>query len=185
MIKVEEFGKWRKALLEDLCEFVKPVVFVENSYIVPEGGSIDKMVFVVQGNLLTYNSEGIIAAPPNTDNYDCNICGEELVAWAQDACTRTDSSSSALPISTITIQALTKVEAFILMADDLKNVLLIKHNRAAPFIQAARFITILMGAIKGTFLPSTRTAETSTQEQAPPTIRSKQLVETQIIAKEK
>ncbi|KAH9677233.1 cyclic nucleotide-gated ion channel 1 [Citrus sinensis] len=183
--KVEEFGKWRKALLDDLCEFVKPVVFMENSYIVPEGGSIDKMVFVVQGNLLTYNSEGITAAPPNTDNYDCNICGEELVAWAQDACTRTDSSSSALPISTITIQALTKVEAFILMADDLKNVLLIKHNRAAPFIQAARFITIVMGAIKGTFLPSTRTAETSTQEQVPPTIRSKQLVETQIIAKEK
>lgn len=170
-------------MLEDLCEFVKPVVFVENSYIVPEGGSIDKMVFVVQGNLRTYNSEGITAAPPNTDNYDCNICGEELVVWAQDACTRTDSSSSALPISTITIQALTKVEAFILMADDLKNVF--KHNRAAPFIQAARFITILMGAIKGTLLPSTRTAETSTQEQVPPTIRSKQLVETQSIAKEK
>ncbi|KAK9280695.1 hypothetical protein L1049_014393 [Liquidambar formosana] len=46
-----------------------------------------------------------------------DFCGEELSTWALDP-----NSSSNLPTSTRTVGALTEVEAFALMADDLKFV---------------------------------------------------------------
>lgn len=83
------------------------------------------MLIVVQGKLLVMDT---ITASTSTDHSeddgekdhhlgDGDFCGEELVAWTLD-----DHSSSNLPVSTSTIQALTNVEAFGLMADDLKNV---------------------------------------------------------------
>lgn len=122
--KVEEFGNWSGSSLEKLCDIVKPAVFTERSYILQEGNPIDQMLFVLQGKLWTYTSRSITEFSGNSGNLnnhleDGDFSGEELIAWA-----KADRDSSNLPISTKTIQSLTNVEAFILMADDLKQVLL-------------------------------------------------------------
>lgn len=128
--KVEEFKKLDEATLDALCDCVKPAFFIERAHIVREDYPIDEMFFVVQGKLWNYTSKSRASGSARFNNHrdndnkskkdhlkDGDFCGEELVAWAMD-----DPSSSNLPISTRTIQALTKVEAFALMADDLKNV---------------------------------------------------------------
>lgn len=122
--KVEEFGNWSDSSLEKLCDVVKPVVFAERSYILQEGNPIDQMLFVLQGKLWIYTSRSIAGSSSNSGNLnnhleDGDFSGEEFIAWA-----KADRDSSNLPISTKTIQALAKVEAFVLMADDLKQVLL-------------------------------------------------------------
>lgn len=55
-----------------------------------------------------------------------DFCGQ-LIAWAQQ--NELYAPSSILPISTQTVQAPTDVEAFTLMADDPKHVLLLKSLR--------------------------------------------------------
>lgn len=158
--KVEEFKKLDEATLDALCDCVKPAFFIERAHIVREDYPIDEMLFVVQGKLWTYTSKSRAgragaSGSASFNNYRDNdnkskkdhlevgdFCGEELVAWVMD-----DPSSSNLPTSTRTIQALTKVEAFALMADDLKNVF-IKHqlctsselNLKQLMTQAARVI---------------------------------------------
>ncbi|KAL9409867.1 hypothetical protein AB3S75_048153 [Citrus x aurantiifolia] len=155
--KVEEFKKLDEATLDALCDCVKPAFFIERAHIVREDYPINEMLFVVQGKLWTYTSKSRAGASGSAsfNNYRDNdnkskkdhlevgdFCGEELVAWVMD-----DPSSSNLPTSTRTIQALTKVEAFSLMADDLKNVF-INHqlctsselNLKQLMTQAARVI---------------------------------------------
>ena len=110
--------------MKKLCDVVKPVVFTARSYILQEGNPIDQMLFVLQGKLWTYTSRSIAGSSSNSGNLnnhleDGDSAGEELIAWA-----KADRDSSNLPLSTKTIQALTKVEAFLLMADYLKQVLL-------------------------------------------------------------
>lgn len=128
------------------------------------------MLFVVQGNLWIHNTGNTTAAPPSADNfvYNGDVCGEELVAWAQEY-TKIDPSSPNLPISTRTIQAHTKVEAFFLTADDLKNVAIIKCSRTARFMQATRFIKLFLDDVKGIFSRSRMSTQTLTftKEQAP------------------
>ncbi|GAY45509.1 hypothetical protein CUMW_090010 [Citrus unshiu] len=121
---VEEFGNWSDSSLETLCDVVKPVVFTERSYVLREGNPIDQMLFVLHDKLWTYTSRSIAGSSSNSGNpnnhlEDGDFSGEELIAWA-----KADRDSSNLPLSTKTIQALTKVEAFLLMADYLKQVLL-------------------------------------------------------------
>ncbi|GAY45517.1 hypothetical protein CUMW_090070 [Citrus unshiu] len=122
--KVEEFGNLDGSSLEKLCDVVKPAVFTERSYIIQEENPIDQMLFVLQGKLWTYTSRRVTELSSNSGNLNNHLeggdfSGEELIAWA-----KAGHNSSNLPISTKTIQALTKVEAFVLMAYDLKQVLL-------------------------------------------------------------
>ncbi|ESR35412.1 hypothetical protein CICLE_v10007082mg, partial [Citrus x clementina] len=119
--KVEEFGNLDGSSLEKLCDVVKPAVFTERSYIIQEENPIDQMLFVLQGKLWTYTSRRVTELSSNSGNLNNHLeggdfSGEELIAWA-----KAGHNSSNLPISTKTIQALTKVEAFVLMAYDLKQ----------------------------------------------------------------
>ncbi|KAK1583548.1 hypothetical protein Q3G72_024815 [Acer saccharum] len=61
---------------------------------------------------------------------DGDFWGEELLNWVQDE--SSSSSSSNKLISQTTIQALTKVEAFVLRIDDLKNL----YNEKAKILQS-------------------------------------------------
>ncbi|XP_031276711.1 cyclic nucleotide-gated ion channel 1-like [Pistacia vera] len=101
-----------------------PAFHDERTHIVREGDPIDEMLFVLQGTTAT--------TPRRTDHHsseqdlleECDFFGEELVAWARD-----DASPLNLPISTRTLQAVTNVDAFVLMAYDLRKILFIKHNQ--------------------------------------------------------
>ncbi|KAH7565685.1 hypothetical protein JRO89_XS09G0246600 [Xanthoceras sorbifolium] len=135
--KVEEFGKWSEDMLYHMCDYVKPVFYMEDTHIVWERDLIDQMLFVLQGRLRMYSfscsasdttrHRGIRYIPRVHENGD--FCREELVAWFQ-----ADPYSSNLPISTRTIRTATRVEGFALMSEDLR-VVLIEHHKAL-FIQS-------------------------------------------------
>ncbi|GKA89779.1 cyclic nucleotide-gated ion channel 1 [Tanacetum coccineum] len=115
---VTMFEKMDDQLMDAMCDFLKPVLYTENSYIVRDGDLVKEMLFVMRGKLLTVTTIGLRTGFFNSDHkMACNFCGEELLTWALDPHT-----SSNLPISTRTVQALEEVAAFALMADDLKFV---------------------------------------------------------------
>ncbi|KAK3026457.1 hypothetical protein RJ639_041867, partial [Escallonia herrerae] len=118
LTRVPMFEKMDEQLLDALCDRLKPVLYTEDSYIVREGDPVDEMLFVMRGKLLTVTTNGGRTGFFNSDYLKAgDFCGEELLTWALDP-----HSSSNLPISTRTVQALSEVEAFALMADDLKFV---------------------------------------------------------------
>ncbi|KAK0598130.1 hypothetical protein LWI29_031933 [Acer saccharum] len=114
--KVDEFKDWSEKLLEELCDCVKPVSYAQQTLIVQKDSPIDKMLFLVQGELQTYSLTSVDRLKKG------EFCGKELVD-----CFQADLYPSNLPISTRTIQTITKVDAFALMSYDLQNVF-IKHR---------------------------------------------------------
>lgn len=116
--KVPMFEKMDEQLLDAMCDRLKPVLYTEESYIVREGDPVDEMLFIMRGRLLTMTTNGGRTGFFNSEYLKAgDFCGEELLTWALDP-----HSSSNLPISTRTVQALSEVEAFALKADDLKFV---------------------------------------------------------------
>ncbi|XP_031257456.1 probable cyclic nucleotide-gated ion channel 6 [Pistacia vera] len=126
--KVEEFQNWNDASLDDLCAYLKPVFFSEQTCIIRENDPICKMIFVVQGKLWIYTSDSnedstndssntVLDRQRNDPVNEVVFCGEELLNRLQ-----TNPSTSKFPVSKRTIQALTNVDAFVLMAYDLKNI---------------------------------------------------------------
>ncbi|KAK2993858.1 hypothetical protein RJ640_003970 [Escallonia rubra] len=115
---VPMFEKMDRQLLDGMCDRLKPVLYTEKSSIVREGDPVDEMLFVMRGTLLTVTTNGGRTGFFNSDHLNAgDFCGEELLTWALDP-----NSSSILPTSTRTAQALTDVVAFALMADDLRFV---------------------------------------------------------------
>ncbi|XVF12638.1 hypothetical protein REPUB_Repub08aG0136200 [Reevesia pubescens] len=118
LMRVPMFEKMDEQLLDAMCDRLKPVLYTEESYIVREGDPVDEMLFIMRGKLLTITTNGGRTGFFNSEYLGAgDFCGEELLTWALDP-----HSSSNLPISTRTVRALTEVEAFALMADDLKFV---------------------------------------------------------------
>ncbi|KAK1559412.1 hypothetical protein Q3G72_014202 [Acer saccharum] len=117
---VPMFEKMDDQLLDAMCYRLKPALFTENSFIVREGDLVDEMLFVMRGKLVSTTTNGGRTGFFNAVYLKAgDFCGEALLTWALDP---QSSSSSNRPISTRTVQALTEVEAFALMADDLKFV---------------------------------------------------------------
>ncbi|XP_022723749.1 cyclic nucleotide-gated ion channel 1-like [Durio zibethinus] len=118
LMRVPMFEKMDEQLLDAMCDRLKPVLYTEESYIVREGDPVDEMLFIMRGKLLTMTTNGGRTGFFNSEYLGAgDFCGEELLTWALDP-----HSSSNLPISTRTVRALTEVEAFALMAYDLKFV---------------------------------------------------------------
>ncbi|XP_057798629.1 cyclic nucleotide-gated ion channel 1 [Salvia miltiorrhiza] len=116
--RVPLFEKMDEQLLDAMCDCLKPVLYTEDSYIVREGDPVDEMLFIMRGKLFTVTTNGGRTGFFNSEYLKAgDFCGEELLTWALDP-----HSSSNLPISTRTVQALSEVEAFALVADDLKFV---------------------------------------------------------------
>ncbi|KGN56430.1 cyclic nucleotide-gated ion channel 1 [Cucumis sativus] len=116
--KVPLFSSMDKQLLDAMCEYLRPVLFTEKSFIMQEGDPIDMMLFIMKGKMAT-----IIGCDWKNDLYSDTLnagdfCGEELVHWAMDPTT----NPSSLPISKRTVETLTEVEAFALKANELKFV---------------------------------------------------------------
>ncbi|KAL5744786.1 hypothetical protein ACOSP7_027658 [Xanthoceras sorbifolium] len=118
LMRVPMFEKMDEQLLDAMCDRLKPVLYTEESYIVREGDPVDEMLFIMRGKLLTVTTNGGRTGFFNSEYLRAgDFCGEELLTWALDP-----QSSSNLPISTRTVRALSEVEAFALVADDLKFV---------------------------------------------------------------
>lgn len=105
-------------LLDAICERLKPCLFTENTYIVREGDPVDEMLFIIRGRLESVTTDGGRSGFFNRSLLkEGDFCGEELLTWALDP-----KSGINLPSSTRTVKALTEVEAFALIAEELKFV---------------------------------------------------------------
>ncbi|KAK7332752.1 hypothetical protein VNO80_29507 [Phaseolus coccineus] len=116
--KVPMFKEMDEQLLDAICTRLKPVLYTEKSHIFREGDPVDEMLFIMRGQVSTVTTNGGRTGFFNSSFLVAGqFCGEELLTWALDP-----NSSSNLPISTRTVETVSEVEAFALMADDLKVV---------------------------------------------------------------
>ncbi|MED6122082.1 Protein CNGC15c [Stylosanthes scabra] len=117
--RVPLFDQMDERMLDAICERLKPALCTESTYLVREGDPVNEMLFIIRGNLDSYTTNGGRTGFFNS----CRIgpgdfCGEELLTWALDP----KPSVIILPCSTRTVKAISEVEAFALMAEDLKFV---------------------------------------------------------------
>ncbi|KAK1576319.1 hypothetical protein Q3G72_012880 [Acer saccharum] len=115
--KVPIFELLREQQLNAMCLQLKPVLYPGETYIVRKDDPVDEMLFIMRGELLSWGSNGRDRNLSEAE-YLTEFCGEELSSWAIDP----QSLPDQRPLSTSTIKTLTEVEAFALMADDLKEV---------------------------------------------------------------
>jgi len=116
--QVPLFDQMDERMLDAICERLKPALGTEGTFLVREGDPVNEMLFIIRGHLDSYTTNGGRAGFFNS----CRIgpgefCGEELLTWALDP-----GPSVILPSSTRTVKAISEVEAFALIAEDLKFV---------------------------------------------------------------
>ncbi|KAG5559560.1 hypothetical protein RHGRI_009183 [Rhododendron griersonianum] len=116
--RVPLFENMDERLLDAICERLKPCLYTESTYIVREGDPVDEMLFIIRGRLESVTTDGGRSGFFNRGVLkEGDFCGEELLTWALDP-----KSGANLPSSTRTVKALTEVEAFALIAEELKFV---------------------------------------------------------------
>ncbi|KAM5548215.1 putative cyclic nucleotide-gated ion channel 5 [Rosa sericea] len=116
--RVPLFENMDETLLDAICERLKPSLFTQSTYIVREGDPVDEMLFIIRGRLESVTTDGGRSGFFNRSLLkEGDFCGEELLTWALDP-----KSGSNLPSSTRTVKALGEVEAFALIAEELKFV---------------------------------------------------------------
>ncbi|XP_041002027.1 cyclic nucleotide-gated ion channel 1-like isoform X2 [Juglans microcarpa x Juglans regia] len=119
LMGVPMFKKMDQQLWDPLVDRLKPVLYTDKSYIVREGDPVDEMLFIIRGKLATSTTNGGRTGFFNSADLNAgDFCGEELLTWALDP----QTSAPKFPTSTRTVEAKTEVEAFALMAEDLKTV---------------------------------------------------------------
>ncbi|KAM7262714.1 hypothetical protein ACFE04_000397 [Oxalis oulophora] len=116
--QVPIFNRMDETMLDVICEKLKPCIFTTGNCLVREGDPVNEMMFIIRGHLDSYTTDGGRAGFFNS----CQIgpgdfCSEELLTWALDP-----RQNPVLPLSTRTVKAKTTVEAFSLVAEDLKFV---------------------------------------------------------------
>ncbi|XP_010253719.1 PREDICTED: protein CNGC15b isoform X2 [Nelumbo nucifera] len=116
--RVQLFDQMDERMLDAICERLKPALCTEGTCLTREGDPVNEMLFIIRGSLESNTTNGGRTGFFNS----CRIgpgdfCGEELLTWALDP-----RPSVILPSSTRTVKAISEVEAFALIADDLKFV---------------------------------------------------------------
>ncbi|KAK9074291.1 hypothetical protein SSX86_006888 [Deinandra increscens subsp. villosa] len=113
--RVPLFEKMDEHLLDAMCDLLKPVLYTENSYLMREGDQAHEMLFITRGEVLSITTDGGRTGFFNSSNLKAgDFCGDELLTWALDP-----NSYKHLPSSTRTVKALTDVQAFALVANEL------------------------------------------------------------------
>ncbi|GMG98811.1 hypothetical protein Nepgr_000651 [Nepenthes gracilis] len=116
--QVPIFDEMDDKMLDAICERLKPSLCIKGTILFREGDPVYKMLFIIRGNLDSYTTNGGRIGFFNSSSMGPgNFCGEELLTWALDP-----HPSLTLPSSTRTVKAISDVEAFCLMPEDLKYV---------------------------------------------------------------
>jgi cyclic nucleotide gated channel len=139
---VECLKNEKEYLLQLICEFLKPMYYNEDSNIIQEGEPMNAMLFITQGSVWCFkSSNGEDGEGPQCIEKG-EFYGEELLEWGFKFEGSASPKPSYFPISTKTVKTFTKVEAFVLTANDLK-ILVVRHscalsNAKTKFIHATR-----------------------------------------------
>ncbi|XP_023889695.2 probable cyclic nucleotide-gated ion channel 10 [Quercus suber] len=111
-------------LLLKICDSLKPVFFNEHHYIVKEGDPIDAVFLITEGIVWTCTSNnGEGSGPRHAERLEKGqYFGGKLLEWVLTPTSDDMYNLSKLPVSSKTLKTHTKVEAFALMAHDLKQI---------------------------------------------------------------
>lgn len=114
--QVPLFHNLDNLILDNICDRVKPLVFSRNEKVIREGDPVQRMVFIVKGNLQSSQrlSRGMIATCTLGPG---NFLGDELLSW----CLRRPFVDR-LPASSATFECIEDTEAFALDALDLQYI---------------------------------------------------------------
>ncbi|XP_074263397.1 putative cyclic nucleotide-gated ion channel 3 isoform X2 [Silene latifolia] len=118
ILNVPWFEGLNDEMLDEMCDWLKPIIYMEKSLIMRQGHPIKKVFFIMRGQLSIKSAGGATLGPVNPGDY----CGLELLTWAANP---DNSNSSVLPKADSTMETLTVVEAFTLKSDELRSVM--KH----------------------------------------------------------
>uniref|UniRef100_A0A2N9GQJ8 Cyclic nucleotide-binding domain-containing protein n=1 Tax=Fagus sylvatica TaxID=28930 RepID=A0A2N9GQJ8_FAGSY len=116
--RVPLFNQMDETMLDAICERLKPALCTKDMFLVREGDPVNHMLFIIRGHLESYTTDGGRSGFFNSIRLGSgDFCGEELLTWALDP-----QPNVILPSSTRAVKAITEVEAFALVAEDLKFV---------------------------------------------------------------
>ncbi|KQK00201.1 protein CNGC15b [Brachypodium distachyon] len=121
--RVPLFDEMDERMLEAICERLRPALYTRGTRLVREMDPVDSMVFIIRGKLDSNTTQGGRAGFFNSCRIgEGEFCGEELLTWALDPRPEGEAKAARLPRSTRTVRAVSEVEAFALVADDLRFV---------------------------------------------------------------
>ncbi|KAI5077311.1 hypothetical protein GOP47_0007135 [Adiantum capillus-veneris] len=114
--QVPLFEQMDSLVLENICERLKPHLFIKDEVVIREGDPVQHMLFIVRGHLLSSHDlsngrSSICCLGPG------NFCGDELLTWCLKR-----PFVERLPPSFATLTSMDSTEAFGLEAQDLKFV---------------------------------------------------------------
>uniref|UniRef100_A0A2N9H0X0 Cyclic nucleotide-binding domain-containing protein n=1 Tax=Fagus sylvatica TaxID=28930 RepID=A0A2N9H0X0_FAGSY len=116
--RVPLFNQMDEIMLDAVCERLKPALCTKDMFLVREGDPVNHMLFIIRGHLESYTTDGGRSGFFNSIRLGSgDFCGEELLTWALDP-----QPNVILPSSTRAVKAITEVEAFALVVEDLKFV---------------------------------------------------------------
>ncbi|KAF5451079.1 hypothetical protein F2P56_031378 [Juglans regia] len=125
--KVPKFREASHRQLQLICEYIKLVYYSQDTYIIREGEPLDRMLFITNGILWKFatTNNNVVGSTVSSSRGECIeegcYCGEEILNWGFHGFSQqVVPNLSDLPISDKTLKTHTKVEAFALMANDLK-----------------------------------------------------------------
>ncbi|XP_050156358.1 cyclic nucleotide-gated ion channel 1-like [Malus sylvestris] len=119
--KVNKLKDMNQKVLTLICDYLKPVTYSENTFVFRMGDPLDCMLFIIKGTMWTYASSSDSHAGQGISSMSIkslgkgNFYGEELLDWASNCFTE-------VPVSSKHVKTRTKVEAFVLMSQDLETV---------------------------------------------------------------
>ncbi|KAE8647392.1 hypothetical protein Csa_002862 [Cucumis sativus] len=118
--QVPLLDEMEETMLDAICERLNPYLITSNTYLIREGDPVNEMLFIIRGYLDSHTTNGGRTGFFNSSRLGpSDFCGEELLPWALVDDPRT---AAVFPSSTRTVKAVTEVEGFALVAEDLKFV---------------------------------------------------------------
>ncbi|ONI01499.1 hypothetical protein PRUPE_6G143100 [Prunus persica] len=127
--KVPMLQSTDERVLKVICNYLKPVIYSENSYVIRAGEPLDLMLFITQGIIWTFagthvDGSGKLNSSSSSSTSSITRCLEKGDFYGEELLSRISTyiSFSDLPICTENVKCHTKVEAFALLAKDLKTV---------------------------------------------------------------
>ncbi|CAL9000291.1 unnamed protein product [Prunus brigantina] len=121
--KVPMLQSTDERVLKVICNYLKPVIHSENSYVIRAGEPLDLMLFITQGIIWTFAGT-LVDGSSSSSTSSITRCLEKGDFYGEELLSRISTyiSFSDLPICTDNVKCHTKVEAFALLAKDLKTV---------------------------------------------------------------
>ncbi|CAN7112200.1 unnamed protein product [Brassica rapa subsp. narinosa] len=120
--KVRIFSLMDESILDAIRERLKQRTYISSSTVLHRGGLVEKMVFIVRGEMESIGEDGSVLPLSEGD-----VCGEELLTWCLErSSVNPDGTRIRIPskglLSYRNVKCVTNVEAFSLSVADLEDV---------------------------------------------------------------